>query len=100
GYSLERRIHDKTQRVIVLGDGDFLSNTYIGNGGNLDLGINLLRWLSGDEGLLDIPSRVANDLLLQLSDTQGAIIGLGFLLILPVALFTAGGLVWWRRGRA
>lgn len=58
GYSLERRIHDKTQRVIVLCDGDFLSNTYIGNGGNLDLGINLLRWLSGDEGLLDIPSRV------------------------------------------
>ena len=98
-YSLERQINGKEQRIIIIGDGDFLSNTYIGNAGNLNLGINLLRWLSSDDQLLNIPAKVAPDLLLQLSDAEGAIIGLGFLLILPIVLFTTGFIVWWRRRR-
>jgi len=99
GYSLSREINGQSQRVIVIGDGDFLSNTYVGNGGNLDLGINLLRWLSKDDQLLDIPARERADQQLQLSPMQGAIIGLGFLLALPLALFAAGGIIWWRRRR-
>lgn len=37
------------QRVAVLGDGDFLSNSYLGNGANRDLGLRLMRWLLTDE---------------------------------------------------
>ena len=33
--ALERSVEDKNQRVIVIGNGGFLSNTYLGNGGNL-----------------------------------------------------------------
>lgn len=99
GYSLSREINGHQQRVMVIGDGDFLSNTYVGNGGNLDLGVNLLRWLSSDDQLLDIPAKVAPDLQLQLSNAQGAMIGFGFLLILPIGLFAAGGIIWWRRRR-
>ncbi|MDH5184919.1 MAG: GldG family protein, partial [Gammaproteobacteria bacterium] len=39
------------QHVAVIGDGDFLSNNYLGNGANLDLGLGLINWLGGEETL-------------------------------------------------
>ncbi len=100
GYAFSRHLDSKTQRVIVVGDGDFLSNSYLGNGGNLDLGLNLVRWLSSDDNLLNIPARTATDTRLDLSRTAGAVIGFGFLLILPLLLIATGLLIRWRRHRA
>ena len=82
---------------MVIGDGDFLANSFLGNGGNLNLGLNLVRWLSSDEQLLDIPARTAPDLQLDLSRQASIVIGLGFLLVLPLLFITAGALIWWRR---
>jgi ABC-type uncharacterized transport system involved in gliding motility auxiliary subunit len=97
GIALGREINDKEQRVLLLGDSDFLANTYLGNGGNLQLGINMFRWLGGDDKLLNIPARTAPDRTLELSNTASAIISLGFLFLLPILLLAAGLLVWWRR---
>ncbi len=86
------------QRVVVIGDSDFLSNTYLGNGANLELGLNSLNWLAWDEALIVIPSRTLADPRLNLS--QGALAGLAalFLLILPGGFLTCAGLIWrWRR---
>ncbi|MGH8474033.1 MAG: GldG family protein, partial [Gammaproteobacteria bacterium] len=44
------------QRVIVVGDGDFLSNSYLGNSGNLDLGLRIVNWLVTDDILVDVPA--------------------------------------------
>ena len=99
GYALSRQHNDRQQRVVVVGDGDFLSNTFIGNGGNLQLGLNLAHWLTRDEALIDIPARTGSDLSLELTRSESAIIGLGFLLVLPLTLFTTGTLIWWRRRR-
>lgn len=88
------------QRVIVIGDGDFLSNTYLGNAGNLDLGLNLVNWLSRDENFIDIPARTANDLKLELSPFSAGLIGLGFLFIIPLSLLGIGVFIWWRRRQA
>ncbi len=87
------------QRVVILGDGDFLSNTYLGNGGNLNLGLNILNWLTRDDNLIAIPAKTAPDLTLSLSNTAVAVIGLGFLIGLPLALFGGGFAVWMRRRR-
>jgi ABC-type uncharacterized transport system involved in gliding motility auxiliary subunit len=88
----------KQQRVIVMGDGDFLANQYLGNVGNLDLGMNMINWLSEDEHFLDIPAKTATDTHLQLSPLQSGIIGFGFLFGLP-AILLAGGLIIWLRRR-
>ena len=40
--ALERLHEEKNQRVVVIGSAHFLANTYLGNGGNLDLGINIV----------------------------------------------------------
>ncbi|VAX09520.1 Gliding motility-associated ABC transporter substrate-binding protein GldG [hydrothermal vent metagenome] len=89
----------KQQRMLVIGDGDFLSNAYLGNGGNLNLGLNLIRWLTSEESMLNIPAKTAPDLSLNLSRTATIIIGFGFLAVLPLGLFGSGIFIWWRRRR-
>jgi ABC-type uncharacterized transport system involved in gliding motility auxiliary subunit len=99
GIAFTRELKQGSQTVMVISDGDFLSNSYLGNGGNLDLGVNLIRWLSSDFKLLDIPARTAPDLKLELSTTASTTISLGFLLVLPLLFLATGIIVWWRRRR-
>ena len=85
------------QRIAIVGDADFLSNRYLGNGSNLEIGLNLMNWLGHDDNLISISPRAAPDTLLELSQTQQIIIGLGFLLLLPLLLFGSGLTIWLKR---
>ncbi|NOZ37686.1 MAG: GldG family protein, partial [Gammaproteobacteria bacterium] len=67
---------EKNQRVIVLGDGDFISNTYLGNQGNQDLGYNIVNWLSHDDNFISIPSTTAPDTELVLEKRTWSLLGL------------------------
>jgi gliding motility-associatede transport system auxiliary component len=87
------------QRVIVVGDGDFLSNTYLGNAGNLMLGLNMVHWLGHDDAFINIRVQGAPDTSLELGRTAQAVIGLGLLFGLPVLLLVCGLLIWLRRRR-
>jgi ABC-type uncharacterized transport system involved in gliding motility auxiliary subunit len=87
------------QRAAVIGDGDFLSNTFLGNGGNRALGERLFDWLLGDDALVNLPPRGAPDRVLELSQGQLNALSLGFLLALPLLLLLAGGWIGWRRRR-
>ena len=87
------------QRVAIIGDGDFLSNAYLGNGGNLALGMNLINWLSYDDRFIDIPVKVAPDRTLTFSPLAQGMIGLGWLVLLPLGLAATGAVIWWRRKR-
>ncbi|HSH29106.1 MAG TPA: hypothetical protein VK971_04285, partial [Thiohalobacter sp.] len=82
---------------VVIGDGDFLSNRFLGNVANLDLGLNLIDWLSHDDGFIAIRPRAAPDQRLELSRAAQAVIGFGFLFVLPALLVLAGLIVWLRR---
>lgn len=85
------------QRLVVIGDGDFLSNTYLGNGANLELGLNIFNWLTLDDALLAIHPRAAPDANLNLSDLTLALIAAIFLLLLPGVFLVSGWLIWFRR---
>ncbi|HYQ71907.1 MAG TPA: ABC transporter, partial [Gammaproteobacteria bacterium] len=87
------------QRVIVIGDGDFLSNSYLGNGGNLWLGLNMVHWAGHDDAFLDIRVQGAPDTRLELGRAAQAVIGLGLLFGLPVLLLVCGLVIWLRRRR-
>jgi len=100
GYVLSRRLTDppeKQQRIAVIGDSDFISNTYLGNGSNLDLSLALVNWLVGDDELISIPVKTTVDGELKLTKIQSAIIGFGFLIILPLILFLIGFIIWRKR---
>lgn len=91
---------EQEQRIAILGDGDFLSNTYLGNGSNLELGMAMMNWLAGDDALISIPIKTTLDNQLNLSQTQSIIIGLGFLIFIPLLLLVIGLSLWgYRRKR-
>ena len=98
--ALQRNINDREQRIVVVGNGAFLANSFAGNGGNVDLGINMVNWLSSEERLINLQPRAAKDSNLLLGKTQLTAIGLGALICLPLLLSVVGGLMWWRRRRA
>ncbi len=105
GLALERKIETsraeaKQQKIIVVADGDFLSNRYISNSGNLDLGIRFINWLGDDEDLIDIPARIATDTQLTASPMIIGAAGIFFLLVLPLLLVLSGLTIWWRRKRS
>ncbi|MFQ5643831.1 MAG: GldG family protein [Thiogranum sp.] len=85
------------QRIVVVGDADFLSNAYLGNGGNVELGLNLFNWLNHDDQFITITARTAGDTNLELGKTAQIFIGFGFLFGLPALLLGAGVGIWWRR---
>ena len=87
------------QRIVVIGDGDFLSNTYLGNPGNLDLGLNIVRWLSHDDASIEIQVKSAPDTTLVLGKVAQTVIALGFLIGLPLLLLLTGIIIWIRRRR-
>lgn len=101
GVTLSRSLGEgdnrRTQRVAVIGDGDFLSNAYLGNGANVQLGNRLVNWLSRDDGFITIPARTSPDTRLELTETVSIIIGFGFLILLPGALLGSGIWIWLRR---
>ncbi len=83
--------------MVVVGDGDFLSNAYLGNGGNLNLGMNIFNWLAHDDSFIAIPAKTAPDTSLNLSKIATGSIGLGFLIVLPLLLLGSGLVIWLKR---
>jgi len=95
--ALHRQNNNSSQRVVVIGDSDFLSNTYIGAGANLNLGLNIFNWLIGDDDLISVEVKPSPDTKLELNDTQLAFIGFGFFLVMPLLLLLVGFGIWYKR---
>jgi len=89
----------KQQRIVAMGDADFLSNSYLGNVGNSELGFRLINWLTHDDQFIEIPAKIAAGKSLQLSKLAIGTIGFGFLLILPLLLVITGFIIWRNRKR-
>lgn len=97
--ALQRNTGGHEQRMVVVGSGSFLANTYAGNGGNLDLGVNIVNWLSNQDKLIAIAPRAAKDHTVTLSRLQLAFIGIGLVIVAPLVPVLTGAALWWRRRR-
>jgi ABC-type uncharacterized transport system involved in gliding motility auxiliary subunit len=95
--SLQRTMNEREQRIVVVGSGAFLANAYAGNGGNLDLGINMMNWLAHEEHLITTQPRATVDSSITLSKNELSAISIGFVIVVPLALIVMGGMLWWRR---
>jgi ABC-type uncharacterized transport system involved in gliding motility auxiliary subunit len=102
GFALSRlspRPDKREQRVVVIGDGDFLSNSFLGNGGNREFGQRVFDWLLGDDDQISVPDKSAPDRTLSLTQGELGVLSFVFLIALPVLLAASGMLIWWRRRR-
>jgi len=105
GVALERTFEKKGQRVVVMGNANFLSNTFITNGGNLDLGINMVNWLAGDDRLITIQPMPLKDINVRIPDTKTGVaiawtVFHSFQYFFPLAVMITGFLLWWKRRKA
>jgi hypothetical protein len=105
GVALERVYGKKGQRVVVMGNANFLSNTFITNGGNLDLGVNIVNWLAGDDKLITIQPMPLKDINVSIPDTStGRMVAWtvfhGFQYFIPLGMMIAGFYFWWKRRKA
>ncbi|MGD8927053.1 MAG: Gldg family protein [Thioalkalispiraceae bacterium] len=100
-YALTRKLgkkdKERQQRLIIMGDGDFLSNTYLGLQGNLNMGESIINWLSNDDNFIDIPATVTTNSKIDVSRSDFIILGSIFELLIPVLLIGAGIFIWLRR---
>ena len=88
---------ESRQRIVVIADSDFISNQFLGNLGNKEMGLRIFNWLSNDDKLISIPPTTAPDSRLILDGTVWAIIGLFFLVGLPLILVSSGFIIWRKR---
>ncbi|MBI3562045.1 MAG: GldG family protein [Gammaproteobacteria bacterium] len=86
-----------TQRVVIVGDGDFISNAFWENQGNQQLGENIINWLAQDDSFIDIPIAAAIDTQIVISQTGFILLGAFFILLVPAGLGLAGIVIWLRR---
>ncbi|HOY70745.1 MAG TPA: GldG family protein [Methylotenera sp.] len=105
GVALERIYGKKGQRVVVMGNANFLSNTFITNGGNLDLGINIVNWLAGDDNLITIQPMPLKDINVTIPDTKTSVavawtVFHAFQYFIPLGMMIAGFIFWWKRRKA
>jgi ABC-type uncharacterized transport system involved in gliding motility auxiliary subunit len=87
------------QRVVVIGDGDFLSNTYLANAGNRAFGERVFDWLLGDDVLVALPPRGAPDRAMHLTQADLNVVTWGCLVALPLVLLLIGVVIGVRRRR-
>lgn len=95
--ALERERAGKTQKVLVSGDGDFIADAWIGNGGNRDLGSRIFNWSIDDDELIQVNYPVAPDQTLNLTPVATVSLFLFALILMPGALFGTATKIWFQR---
>ena len=84
-------------RAVIVGDGDFASNSFLPYLANSDLALSMVRWLVREERTTSVASRIPVPPMILLSAAQMRTIFLAVEVLLPLGVFALGVLMWWRR---
>ena len=98
--SLSRTIAERKQRISIIGDSDFASNIYIGNGANLNLIVSVLQWLIHDDQRISLLPYQPPDISIEFNDTEIAVLAAWYLLVAPLTVLLLGLFIGIRRRKA
>ncbi len=84
-------------RLIVIGNANFAANTFLNQGGNRDLFLNCINWLTGDTQLLGIRAKEPENHEMLLVGFESRLIVFTTLLFIPGLIVLCGIIVWIRR---
>ncbi|MCX6571056.1 MAG: Gldg family protein [Candidatus Aminicenantes bacterium] len=88
---------EKEARMAVVGDSDFAKNRYYGVSGNGNFFLNIANWLTEESDLIAIQPKTQTPRTIQLTPSQGRLLFLVSVIILPLAVLLLGVSVWVRR---
>src|SRR5207249_8958101 len=102
GVALEGTWPDATPgskpfRLVVVGDSDFASNSFLPYMANSDLALAMVRWLVREEQTPSVTVRMPVPPLVLLTKSQMQRIFLLVEVLLPLGVVAVGAVVWWRR---
>jgi hypothetical protein len=99
GVAVEGHLDDgnRALRAIVIGDGDFASNSFLPYMANSDLLLSAVRWLAREERTTAITTRIPVPPLIALTGRQLGIVFITVVIALPLSAVALGCVVWWRR---
>jgi hypothetical protein len=84
-------------RAVVIGDGDFASNSFLPYMANGDLLVAAVRWLAREEHDTTVRTRIPVPPMILLTTAQSRAIFALIVILLPLTVIGIGGLVWWSR---
>ncbi len=85
------------QRIVIIGDSDFMANGYIGHGENLALSVSVLQWLTNDDQRISLLPYRAPDSSIEFSNLAIASLASAYLLIAPLGVLLIGVMIGLRR---
>ena len=88
---------DPQGRVVVVGSASFASNYALSLGGNEDLFLNMLNWLSSDEDLISVRPKDPESTPLEMTSAEMSRVFYASLMMLPIVIIMAGIWTWWGR---
>jgi ABC-type uncharacterized transport system involved in gliding motility auxiliary subunit len=88
---------DLEGRVVAVGSNGFASNYGLSLGGNQDLLLNMMNWLSSDEDLISIRPRDPDSTPVDMTSAEMWRIFVGSILLLPLVIIVTGVWTWWGR---
>ncbi|MGQ0501007.1 MAG: GldG family protein [Panacagrimonas sp.] len=89
----------RQQRVVLVGDADFLADATLGQLGNEQLGLNIVQWLASRDSQINIDVPKAPDTELYLPNWAVILLSVGFVILLPLLLIGTGVTRWVLRRR-
>jgi hypothetical protein len=82
---------EKEMRLVVYGDSDWCSNAFLGMGGNRDLALNTVQWLSGQESKITIrPKQREKSTIANFNRNEQLLLSFVSLQLLPLVLIAFG----------
>ncbi len=84
-------------RIVVVGSAGFASNYGIGLGGNRDLLLNMMNWLTSDEDLISIRPKDPESTPVEMTSADMRRVFYASLLLLPLMIIVTGVWTWWGR---
>src|SRR5262249_23297208 len=84
-------------RAVVIGDGDFASNSFLPYMANSDLLVAAVRWLTREERGTAVRTRIPVPPMILLTAAQGRSLFTFIVIMLPLTVIGIGGAVWWYR---
>jgi len=84
-------------RFVVVGSARWVANGGLRLGGNRDLFMNMMNWLSSDEDLISIRPKEPEDRRLNMTSRQMSMVFYESVVFIPLLIVAAGVGVWWKR---
>jgi hypothetical protein len=84
-------------RAVLIGDGDFASNSFLPYMANSDLALAAVRWLAREEHRTAVRTRIPVPPMVLLTAAQSRVIFTSIVIVLPLSVIALAGLLWWWR---